>query len=233
MRNLIHLSFLILLCCGCELNHAEATRTDNADVRSPAARDAVQVNRKEAQVTRRTFDPKMPPPEMPPLNKNEAAVTHSAYGVGAQVQVLVVGEERSAAQFVSEMTIESVKVDTTLAITVWVPRNASKALVAHEEGHREISEMFYEEAEAIAREIARPYVGRTLRGVGRSAEAAREAAMTKAIGEINGAYMARTQIPSSRVNELFDKITDHGRNGRISVDDAIKRAVEQYRKEKR
>ena len=64
-----------------------------------------------------------------------------------------------------------------------------------------------EEAEAIAREIARPYVGRTLRGVGRSPEAAREAAMTKAIGEINGKYMARTQIPSSRVNELFDRIT--------------------------
>jgi hypothetical protein len=92
--------------------------------------------------------------------------------------------------------------------------------------------MFYDDAESIAREIARPYVGRTIRGSGRSAQAAREAAMTRAIGEINAAYMARTQAPSSAVNELFDRITDHGRNARVTVEQGIQRALERYRREK-
>lgn len=191
----------------------------------------VLVNRKPVAVTRRTFDPRRPPAEMPPLSRNEAAVTHSAYGVGAQVQVVVLNEDKSGGQVVSEMRIESVKVDTTLGITVWLPKDASKPLTAHEEGHREISEMFYEDAEKVAREVAAPYVGRTIRGRARTPEAAREAAMTRAIGEINGKYMSRTQIPSSRVNELFDRITDHGRNSRVSVEEGIRRALEQYRKE--
>lgn len=232
MRYLLLLTALFL-CSSCEsLHEAEAAGAGEGAISSPA-RDAVQINRKRAEVSRRTFDPKKRPSEMPPLSTNEAAVTHSAYGVGAQVQVVVLDENKSNGQFVSEMRIESVKVDTTLAITIWLPRKASKALVAHEEGHRRISEMFYEDAESIAREAARPYVGRTIRGVGRTVELAREAAMTKTIGEINGAYMARTQIPSSRVNELFDRITDHGRNERVSVEDGIERAVAQYRNEGR
>src|SRR5688572_27578470 len=234
MRNLLHLLILLLASSGCEsLPQAEAGGADEGSVRSPARATGVQINKKPAQVAQRAFDPKKPPSDMPPLGPNEAAVTHSAYGVGAQVQVVVLNEDKSPREVLSEMRIEAVKVDTTLAITLWLPKNASKALVAHEEGHRRISEMFYEEAESIAREVSQPYVGRTIRATARSAEAAREAAMTKAIGEINGAYMARTQIPSSRVNELFDKITDHGRNGRVSVDQGIQRAVEQYRKEKR
>jgi hypothetical protein len=235
MRHLISLLVLLLVCPGCEtLPYAEAGGADQGSVRSPARGAGVQVNRKAAQVAHRTFDPNKAPTDMPPLGSNEAAVTHSAYGVGAQVQVVVVNESKSASgQVVSEMRIESVKVDTTLAITVWLPKNASKSLVAHEEGHRRISEMFYEDAESIAREVAQPYVGRTIRATARSVEAAREAAMTKAIGEVNGAYMARTQIPSSRVNELFDRITDHGRNTRVSVHNGIRRALEQYRKESR
>lgn len=234
MRIVLSLLVLLLASSGCEsLPQAEAGGADEGSVRSPARGTAVQINKKPAQVAQRTFDPKRPPSDMPPLGPNEAAVTHSAYGVGAQVQVVVLNEDKSPGEVVSEMRIEAVKVDTTLAITLWLPKNASKALIAHEEGHRRISEMFYEEAESIAREVSQPYVGRTIRATARSAEAAREAAMTKAIGEINGAYMARTQIPSSRVNELFDRITDHGRNGRVSVDQGIQRAVEQYRKEKR
>ena len=227
-----HLLLLIaVLCTSCQSTYeAEAAADGGAVVGQQVG---VQVNKKPAVITRRTFDPRNPPPEMPPLSRNEAAVTHSAYGVGAQVQVVVLHEDKSGGgQVSSEMRIESVKVDTTLGVTVWLPKNASKPLTAHEEGHREISEMFYEEAEGIAREVARPYLGRTIRGTGRTPEAAREAAMTKAIGEINGKYMSRTQIPSSRVNELFDRITDHGRNARVTVEEGIKRALEQYRKEK-
>jgi hypothetical protein len=227
MRHLLLLT--ALLCSSCESFH-EAAAGDSGAVTSPA-RDPVEVNKQKAEVARRTFDPKRPPSGMPPLSVNEAAVTHSAYGVGAQIQVVVLNESRSAGQVVSEMKIESVKVDTTLAITIWLPRNASKALAAHEEGHRRISEMFYDEADRIARQVARPYVGRTIRGAGRSPKVAREAAMTDIITEINSAYMSRTQMPSSRVNELFDRITDHGRNARISVDDAIQRALRQYRAE--
>jgi hypothetical protein len=235
MRHVLSLLVLLLpACAGCDsLPHAEADGADQGSVRSPAQGAGVQINKKPAQAGHRTFDPKEPPSDMPPLGPNEAAVTHSAYGIGAQVQVVVLNENKSAGQVVSEMRIEAVKVDTTLAITLWLPKNASKPLIAHEEGHRRISEMFYEDAESIARGVSQPYVGRTIRATARSAEAAREAAMTRAIAEINGAYMSRTQIPSSRVNELFDRITDHGRNTRVTVDAAIERALEQYRKEKR
>ncbi len=229
MRNLSALLVTAILCTGCQTLSASepATRADPAAGRSVAG---VKVDKQEATVTRRTFDPASPPPEMPPLSRNEAAVTHSQFGVGAQVQVVVLKESSAGGRHVSEMRVESLKVDTSLAITVWVPKGARRALVAHEEAHRRISEMFYEDAAKVAQEAARPYVGRTIRGEGRSAEAAREAAMTKAINEINAVYMSKTQAPASRVNELFDEITDHGRN-RLSADEGVRRALDRYRQE--
>ena len=45
-----------------------------------------------------------------------------------------------------------------------------------------------------------------------------------------GDYMATVQYPATRVQTLYDEITDHGRN-RIREATAIQRAVDQQKKE--
>jgi hypothetical protein len=97
---------------------------------------------------------------------------------------------------------------------------------------RRISELFSTGADDVARGLAQRYVGRTFGGEGDTPEAARKAALKKAISDLNGEYMRVTQAPAARVNEIFDELTDHGRN-EVGNDEAIEKALERYRAEAR
>lgn len=202
---------------------------------SPLVRadEPVQVDRNPPTITRRTFDPSNRPPDMPRLEPGEAAVTNSAFSVASQFEVSILEENRLGGRTVSRVRIERVRVTLNLSITLWLPHDADRELMEHEEGHRLISEHFYRDAREIACELAARMIGQTRRGVGSTPDEARQAAIAQAIDSLSGDYMARTQRPGARVNARFDEITSHGRNQKITVRDAVRQAIEEYESQSR
>ena len=47
-----------------------------------------------------------------------------------------------------------------LEIIVWVPNKVTQHVVDHEQGHRQISEYFYQDADKVANKIAASYMGK-------------------------------------------------------------------------
>jgi hypothetical protein len=194
------------------------TLADQTNPTSP-----ITIRKSQPVVEHKTFDPANKPREMPELSGNEAAVTSSSFGLAAEVQYLQVPRQK-------QVQITSVTVSLDLKITIWNPIDADDALKAHEEGHRRISERVYEDAATVARDAARPFIGRTI-VLGDASPAARKKAIDGLLEEIGREYMRRIQLPAQRINQIYDQITRHGQNQRISVDDAIERAFERFGKE--
>jgi len=193
---------------------------------------AVEVNKAPPAVEHRKFERNNPPSDMPPLEPQEAAVTKSVFGIASEFSVQAMPEEKRGNKTLTRVKVTGVTLNLSLKITVWLPTDAPRTIVDHEEGHRQISEYFYKDADKIARVIAQKYMGRTYEAEGGDAEGASRAALDKAINELSQIYMAQTQNIAARANEIFDEITSHGRNQNISVDKSIKLSIERAKKEK-
>jgi len=198
-----------------------------------SAADGVQINHPAPAVEHKRFDPKHPPSDMPPLEPGEAAVTRSIFEVGTEVAIEIVPEENRNDKAVAKVTVTGVTLNLSLKITVWLPKDAPKIIIDHEEGHRQVSEYFYKDAEKIGREIAQKYVGQTTQAQGKDAAAAGKAVMERTINEISQRYMEQVQGPAVRANRIFDELTNHSRNQSISAERATKQSIERARKEKK
>jgi hypothetical protein len=178
-----------------------------------------KVTRAPATVTTRMFDPKRPPADMPPLNRDEAAVTQTKFacGVKLEVEIAQAGDEKPTAR------IAGVDATLKLDVIIWLPVGVSAKIRAHEDGHRQISELYYAKAEQAARELAAKYVGKTLDIPGVE-PAQTQPIIERAANEFCGEYLGRIEVPSQAAQEKYDLITEHGRN-RLSEKEAIRRAT--------
>ena len=199
---------------------------------SPAIASArVTVEKTPVVVTRRTFDPRNPPKDMPPLGRDADAVTHFKFGCATSASYAVISRRRDTSKrraggHTATARINDITVKLDLEITIWLPRGARPKLVEHEEGHRVIAERVYATAEEAARCEAQKWVGRSVTGRGDSAAAAADEAVRDANHAFCQAYLDATSGWSGRVGDLYDDITDHGRRNRPSVDEAIPLAFE-------
>lgn len=200
----------------------------------PAAAQSVTVDRTDAAVERRRFDPGRPPPDMPPLAGADA-VTQSRFGCSAVVQYTVLSRRRNrrGGGCTATARIESVEVKLDLGVTIWLPTTARRKLIEHEEGHRVISERVYNDhAAAAAQAEARKLVGRTVTATGNDCQSAVDAAVRAANEQFCKAYLDATSGWSTRVGNRYDELTDHGKRNRPGVDEAIRLSFEQEAKSK-
>lgn len=184
----------------------------------------VKINATPAKVTTRTFDPKKPPAEMPALNPDEAAVTQSQFSCGVQVEIEITQTEGE------KPIAKVVGLDSTLKldVTLWLPNNVTPKIRRHEDGHRDISERFYAKGNQTADEVAKRYLGRhiVLPGV----DPKETTPIIQRLGnEFCQEYLGQIEVPSQKVQEKYDQLTDHGRN-KLSEKEAIKRAMESLSK---
>jgi hypothetical protein len=157
---------------------------------------------------------------MPPLSPGEAAVTQSkiACRVKFEIDITQVPGEPPTAKVVGlDATLQ-------LSIAIWLPTRAKAKIRAHENGHREISETYYAKAEQAAREIANKFLGRQLELPGVD-PAQTTPIIQRLADEFYEEHLRRIEIPLHKVQENYDRLTDHGRN-RMSEDEAIKHAME-------
>src|SRR5690606_38062332 len=99
----------------------------------------------------------------------------------------------------------------------------------HEEAHRRISERVYADSDKLARQLAQAEAARPIRAKpGRCRETA-DRAMNDATRKITQTWIDRIGGKAGAVNDLFDELTDHGRNN-LTEDKAIEQAFKKAEK---
>jgi hypothetical protein len=186
-----------------------------------AAESRVEVVKEPAQIQRRTFDPAKPPPEMPKLKPPEVGVCAFQFGCETQVGVQMPGTAGASV----EATVTSVRLLTRLKITVWTPLKASPKIIAHEEAHREICELYYELAESVARRLGESALGEKVRVANPKREGSLEAALDSLQKRLLNGYIRATADRCVFAQERFDAITNHSMNASVSEAEGIARSV--------
>ena len=180
----------------------------------------ITIGKNPPKITRRAFDPKRPPAEMPKLNPPESGVCHFEFTSDAGIGTFTDQIDPHTV----EVEIDSFDVVLDLAVDVWAMNGAPKKLISHEEGHRQICEYYYKDADAIARRLAQSMIGRKARGTGENKDAAAKKAMDALLSEFNLTYMNETKVRCSACFKRYDEITHHGLLP-ISEADAIQQAI--------
>lgn len=180
----------------------------------------VEIIKMPAQVGTRYFDPKRPPRDRPPLKGPEEAVCAGDFLSNASVGAQAMQTDATHAK----ATINRIKVMLQLDMTIWLPNNPQKWTIEHEDGHRQISEYYYQNAEAVARRVAESYIGKTVDISGSDLRKALSAAVGKIAEEITNEY--NRQMPVETTQDRYDTITEHSRK-EIPVADAVAQALKE------
>lgn len=167
-----------------------------------------------ANIVTRTFDRDNMPSDMPPMDPGELAVCESNFSSDARVSAdsLRIGAGEAM------VTITQVKITLRLDVTIWVPADATPHVIEHEEGHRQISEYFYQTADKLAAQIAAPYIGKQIRVSGTDTGAETTKLLQTLGAEITEEY--GKELNPNPTQLRYDEITDHSRND-IEAKDAV------------
>lgn len=188
--------------------------------RPPALAPGPEIVKLPVIFATRTFDPASPPADMPPMSPGELAVCDSNFSANASVA----GESRRTDASNAIVTVTHVKVTLQLTITIWVPPDASEHVIEHEEGHRQISEYFYQSADTLAARIAATYIGRQVPITGADLNAESTRALQQMGAAITEEYDKQLNPEPAQLH--FDSITDHSRND-VSAKDAVAQALKE------
>jgi hypothetical protein len=168
--------------------------------------------------TNHTFDPAAPPPDMPPLAHGENAECDSNFLSSASVR----GETRPSDATHANVTIMQINVTLQLNINIWVPTGVTQHVIEHEDGHRQISESYYQTADKLAARIAATYMGKQIEITGADLGAESSKMLQQMATEITEQY--NKELNPGPAQLLYDSITDHGRN-EVAVRDAVAHAL--------
>jgi hypothetical protein len=163
---------------------------------------------------KRTFDPANPPPDMPPLTSGENAECVADFLSNANVS----GQTRRTDSTHATVTITQIKATLQLNITIWMPPDVTTHVIEHEEGHRQISEYYYQTAEKIAERVAATYMGKQVEIAGADLDAESIKALQQMAAEITEEYDRELNTEPTQL--LYDTITDHSRNDVVAKDAA-------------
>ena len=166
----------------------------------------------------RTFDPASPPADMPPLPPGEQAECDSNFLSNASVG----GESRQTDATHATVTVTRINVTLQLSIAVWVPAGVTQHVSEHEEGHRQISEYYYQTADKLAGRIAAPYMGKQVAISGADQQAESGKALQQIGAEITDEYNKELNPEPTQLR--YDDITDHSRN-EVVAQDAVAQAI--------
>jgi hypothetical protein len=176
------------------------------------------VIKQPANVASRSFDPASPPPDMPPLNPGENAECVSDFTANANVAGQTLRRDATH----GAVTITRINLTLLLNITIWVPTGVTQRVIDHEDGHRQISEYYYQTADKLAERIAAAYMGKQVEIAGADLNAESTKALRQVATEMSDEY--ERELNSEPTQLLYDSITDHSRN-EVAVQEAVDHAL--------
>jgi hypothetical protein len=172
------------------------------------------ISKQPVNFANRTFDPASPPSDMPPLTSGENAECVSDFLSNANVS----GQTRRTDATHATVTVTQIKVALQLNITIWVPADVTPHVIEHEEGHRQISEYYYQTADKLAERVAATYMGKQVEIAGTDLDAESIKALQQMAAEITEEYDRELNTEPTQL--LYDTITDHSRNEVVAEDAA-------------
>jgi hypothetical protein len=198
-------------------------------VPTSAPADGISVRNDAPIVDRVMFNRTHPPDNMPKLKPGEAALTQCDYECRAAVRYEILKRVKTADHWHAVVRIQHVDLQTRLTDTIFLPMMAPVLLRAHEEGHREMNERIYREADAVARTATADILSHTWEADGADPDAAAKAASDAAVQHACRVYLDATADRASRLGDIYDRLTDHGRN-QLYVANAIRLSFLEERK---
>jgi len=211
-RSLVVCLLLGMPIFGCVACRESSSRLQPGNASAPA------ITKQPVAFASRTFDPGAPPANMPPLSANETAECDSDFLSSASVR----GESRQSDATHATVTITQVKMTLQLTINIWVPTGVTQHVIEHEEGHRQISEYYYQTADKVAERIAATYMGKQVEIAGADLNAESTKMLQQMAADITDEY--KKELNPGPTQLLYDSITDHGRN-EVVVKDAVAHAL--------
>jgi hypothetical protein len=178
----------------------------------------VTIDKQAENFAQRTFDAANPPADMPAMNPGEEAVTDSNFVSGVNVS----GRAHQSDATHETVTITQIHVTLQLELTIWAPADATQHVLDHEQGHREISEYYYRDADKVAERTARGYIGREEVVSGADLNAASGEWLQQMGKEISDEY--NRELNPDPVQQRYDLITNYSRNG-VVAEDAVKQVL--------
>ena len=172
------------------------------------------ISKQPVNFATRTFDPASPPSDMPPLTEGENAECVSDFISNANVS----GLTRRTDATHGAVTVSQIKVTLQLNVTIWVPAEVTPHVVEHEQGHRQISEYYYQTADKVAERVAAAYMGKEIEVAGADLNAESIKALQQMGAEITEEYDRELNPEPTQL--LYDSITDHSRNEVVAQDAA-------------
>jgi hypothetical protein len=127
------------------------------------------------------------------------------YSFGCSTEVVMRGVRGEAAR------VTGVKVTTRLSITLWTPKEGPPKVLAHEEGHRALAEMYYRSAEPVARRLAGRELGKPIPVPVRNQRMS-EAELKKIQDALIAEYLRETASRCDFAQARYDAITEHSMN---------------------
>jgi len=188
---------------------------DVSSRQQPGETPGPAIHKQPVNFTNRTFDPAAPPADMPPLTSGENAECDSDFLSKASVG----GETRQTDATHGTVTITQIKVTLQLNITIWAPAGVAQHVIEHEEGHRQISEFYYQTADKVAERIAAPYMGKQVEITGTNLDAESNKLLQQMANEITEEY--NKELNPEPTQLLYDTITDHSRNEVVARDAVV------------
>jgi hypothetical protein len=176
------------------------------------------ISKQPVAFANRSFDPAAPPNDMPPLAPGESAECDSNFLSNASVR----GESRQTDATHATVTITQIKMTLQLNINIWVPTRVSQHVIEHEDGHRQVSEYYYQTANKLAERIAARYMGKQVEITGTDLDAESRKMLQQMATDITDEY--NKELNPGPAQLLYDAITDHGRN-EVAVKDAVAHAL--------
>jgi hypothetical protein len=191
---------------------------DSSSRRQLSEAPAAAINKQPVAFANHTFDPATPPADMPPLATGETAECDSEFLSNASVR----GESRQTDATHATVTVTQIKMTLQLNINIWVPVGATQHVIEHEEGHRQVSESYYQTADKVAERIAATYMGKQVEITGADLGAESNKMLQQIAADITDEY--KKELDPGPTQLLYDAITDHGRN-EVVVKDAVAHAL--------
>jgi len=212
-RGLIVLCVLLILAglawLGVRLQDRDAVSRQDSE------KPPVSIIKQPVLFASRNFDPAAPPADMPPLSEGDVAECDSNFVSDASVS----GESRKEDATHATLTITHVKVTLQLKVNIWLPDGATQRVIDHEDGHRYISEYFYQGADKIADQIAETYIGKQVEITGTDLNAESSEVLGQMAAEITDEF--GKELNPGPTQTLYDNITDHSRNDIVAKDAAV------------
>src|SRR6202171_5857693 len=204
---LLEVLLIVWLCCW--------ALSCNRPLKEPPA---VTINKQPVNFARRTFDPANPPSDMPPLTQGENAACDSNFLSNASVA----GETRQTDATHATVTVTHIKMNLQLNINIWLPNGVTEHVTEHEQGHRQISEYYYQTADKLQERIATRYVGKQVDITGTDLQLESNKFLQQTAAAIAADY--NRELNPGPTQLLYDSITDHSRN-EVVVKDGVAHAI--------